>query len=166
MRAGHRMLLQPCEALRSLRPTPSYNGLFPASSTASRLASAGSAKRNTRPERLLRRALRGKGLRCRSDVAALPGRPDLVIASSRLAVFCDGDFWHGRNLAKRLKKLAKGHNAPYWVAKIRSNVQRDRRVARLLRQSGWRVLRLWESDIKADTLAAARAVIKASRRAL
>ncbi len=131
---------------------------------ASGVASAGSAKRNTKPELLLRGALRGKGLRYRTDVAALPGRPDLVITSARLAVFCDGDFWHGRNLTKRLDKLATGHNAAYWVAKIRSNVQRDRRVARLLRQSGWRVLRLWESDIEADPMSAARAVIKASRR--
>jgi DNA mismatch endonuclease (patch repair protein) len=62
-------------------------------------------------------------------------------------VFCDGDFWHGRDLAVRLAKLAKGHNAPYWVAKIQTNVARDRRHDAALAANGWTVLRYWESDV-------------------
>ncbi len=145
------------------RAAPSYKGLSAASVTASRIASASSAKRDTRPELLLRRALRGAGLRYRTDVAALPGRPDLVIPAARLAVFCDGDFWHGRNLRRRLKKLAAGHNGPYWIAKIRSNVDRDRRVGRLLRDSGWKVLRFWEADVLTNPERAAKAVLRATR---
>ena len=80
-----------------------------------------------------------------------------------MAVFCDGDFWHGRDLTRRLQKLARGHNAPYWMAKIRSNVDRDHRVGRLLRDSGWKVLRFWEHDVRANPERAAKAVLRATR---
>lgn len=96
---------------------------------------------------------------------ALPGCPDIVISSARLAVFCDGDFWHGRNLKRRLAKLAGGHNASYWVSKIRKNVQRDRRIDRLLKKKGWIPLRFWESELRADTDTVAALIVKASRRA-
>lgn len=142
--------------------TASYKGLFPASSTSSRIARASSAKRDTQPEQLLRRAIRATGLRYRLDVASLPGRPDLVIPAARVAVFCDGDFWHGRHLQRRLAKLAKGHNASYWVAKIAGNVARDRRIRRALRKSGWKVLRFWESAVRANPQRVARAVLRAT----
>ena len=145
------------------RVAPSYKGLSAASRTASRIASAGSAKRDTRPEVLLRRALWRTGLRYRVDVGSLPGRPDVAIPAVRLAIFCDGDFWHGRDLRHRLKKLAVGHNAHYWVSKIKSNVDRDRRVDKLLHGLGWEALRLWESDVLADPEHAARAVLRAVR---
>lgn len=145
------------------RPAPSYKGLSAASVTASRIASASSGKRDTKPELLLRRALWSAGLRYRVDVASLPGRPDLVIPAARLAVFCDGDFWHGRNLERRLQKLAVGHNARYWVSKIKSNVDRDRRIERVLVDSGWKVLRFWESDVRENPERAAKAVLRATR---
>jgi DNA mismatch endonuclease (patch repair protein) len=93
----------------------------------------------------------------------LPGRPDLVVSSARLVVFCDGDFWHGRNLERRVAKLAAGHNAPYWVSKIKSNVDRDRRIERQLLDSGWGFLRFWESDVRANPKLAAKVVVKAVR---
>lgn len=145
------------------RTTPSYKGFSPASLVTSRIGSAASAKRDTRPELLLRRALRGKGLRYRVDVASLPGRPDLVVPAARLAVFCDGDFWHGRGLRQRLGKLGRGHNAAYWVSKIKSNVARDRRIKRALENSGWTVLRFWESEVRANPARAAEAVCRAAR---
>ena len=141
------------------RSTPSYKGLSPASPAASRIAVSASAKRDTGPELLLRRALRGKGVRYKLDVASLPGRPDLVVPTARLAVFCDGDFWHGRHLQRRLKKLAIGHNATYWTSKIKSNVARDRRIRRSLRKAGWTVLRLWESDVRQDPARAADKIL-------
>jgi len=145
------------------RTTPSYKGLFPASTSASRIASASSTKRDTKPELLLRQALWASGLRYRVDVGSLPGRPDVVVSSARLVVFCDGDFWHGRDLKRRVAKLAAGHNAPYWVSKIKSNVDRDRRIERALADSGWEFLRFWESDVRANPRLAARAVLKAVR---
>ena len=70
-------------------------------------------KTRHRCEIQLRCALWLSGLRYRVDVATLPWRPDIVFPRERIAVFCDGDFWHGRELEARLKKLATGHNAPY-----------------------------------------------------
>jgi DNA mismatch endonuclease (patch repair protein) len=65
-------------------------------------------------------------------------------------VFADGDFWHGRNLANRIVQLAKGHNSEYWIRKIQANVARDRRVRGQLNALGWRVIRVWESDIHSN----------------
>jgi DNA mismatch endonuclease (patch repair protein) len=96
---------------------------------------------------VLRKALCARGLRYRLDADDLPGRPDVVFRGARVVVFCDGDYWHGRNLPERLAKLATGHNAGYWVAKIQSNVARDRRVTASLESNGWLVLRFWETDI-------------------
>ncbi len=67
-----------------------------------------------------------------------------------VVVFFDGDFWHSRDLDARIAKLERGHNAPYWVAKIRRNVERDRGHDAALSEAGWTVLRYWESDIRAD----------------
>lgn len=99
------------------------------------------------------------------DDARLPGRPDIVFPSARVAVFCDGDFWHGRDLAQRLERLRGGHNAPYWVTKIEANVQRDQRRNEALRDAGWRVLRFWETDINRDVEAVADEVAAAVERA-
>ena len=70
-----------------------------------------------------------------------------MFVRARVVVFCDGDFWHGRDLDARVGRLARGHNAPYWIAKIEANVRRDRHTDRALTESGWTVLRFWERDI-------------------
>ncbi len=132
------------------RRAPSYLGLRPRSATTSRVASASSKKSGTTCEVLLWRALRKAGIRFKKNVASLPGKPDVVIPDARIAIFCDGDFWHGRKLRARLAALADGHNAEYWVAKIQRNVQRDRANARALRAAGWTVLRFWETKIRED----------------
>jgi DNA mismatch endonuclease (patch repair protein) len=148
------------------RSTPSFKGLRSSSTQASATASASSRKRDTRCEIILRRQLSRLGLRYRIATDSLPGKPDLVFLGSRVAVFCDGDFWHGRDLAARIKRLETGHNAPYWVAKIRTNVERDRRVAAELERIGWVVLRFWESEIRSDgaDIAARVAAIVVGRR--
>lgn len=128
------------------KPT-SFRERFPSSPLASRLARASSRKSDTRPERLLRKVLWSRGLRYRKSCNDLPGKPDLVFRSARVAVFCDGDFWHGRDWAGRKVKLAKGSNPDYWVAKIERNRERDRQVNRVLQGEGWTVLRFWETDI-------------------
>jgi DNA mismatch endonuclease (patch repair protein) len=140
------------------RRTPSFTGLAPASQRARRAARGSSKKRGTKCELALRRLLRAKGLRYRLNVSGLPGKPDIVFLQPRIAVFCDGDFWHGRDLKARLTRLAAGHNATYWLHKIRTNVERDRRHTQRLIAYGWRVLRLWETDILRDPEAAAARV--------
>lgn len=134
---------------------PRFDEFRPASEVTSRVARASSHKQGTRCELHLRRALWSLGFRYRIDTSKLPGRPDIVFIRSRVVVFCDGDFWHGRHLKDRLAKLSKGHNAPYWVAKIRANVERDRRNNEMLARAGWLVLRYWETDILRDVSAIA-----------
>lgn len=74
----------------------------------------------------------------------LPGRPDFVFQSHRLAVFIDGDFWHGNPRKFRIPKS----NIPYWQAKVDSNRRRDQKHSKALRLIGWRVLRFWESSLR------------------
>jgi DNA mismatch endonuclease (patch repair protein) len=62
-------------------------------------------------------------------------------------VFCDGDFWHGRNWSSLKSKLETGTNADYWSSKIATNRRRDQRVDAELKEAGWRVVRLWEGDV-------------------
>lgn len=136
---------------------PSYKGLTPASEASSRAKRSNRAQ-NTTPELLLRRELWRLGLRYRANVRELYGRPDVVFAKAKVAVFCDGDFWHGREWEIRRVKLERGWNADYWLTKIERNIERDKRNTELLEQAGWCVMRLWETDIKRDPLAMAQHV--------
>jgi DNA mismatch endonuclease (patch repair protein) len=113
---------------------------------------------------LLSSALWKLGLRFRKNVGTLPGKPDVVFARQRVIVFCDGDFWHGKNWVSRRMKLRYGHNAKYWVAKIKTNIARDRKNNRILRKKGWTVLRLWESDILKNTDKVAQSIKKIVRK--
>ena len=141
---------------------PSFNGLAPAS-----MASAHAKRRNrrqdTQHEVLLRRVLWKMGLRFRKNVRTLPGNPDIIFPGARIAVFCDGDFWHGRKWKELKRKLERGVNATYWAAKIAANIERDTRNTTVLQQLGWRVIRLWETDIRRDPSAAATLIRKAVR---
>lgn len=109
--------------------------------------------KETRPEVALRHELWRRGLRYRKNDGRLPGKPDIVLSRARLAIFCDGDFWHGHNWAVRgygsleeeLKRYSKA-----WADKILRNIQRDKEVNQKLKNLGWKVLRIWESDIKRD----------------
>lgn len=112
---------------------------------------------DTGPELALRRALYAAGVRgWRCHRRDLPGRPDLAFGRSRLAVFIDGAFWHGRP-----DRYWQGRSGPYWDAKIARNQARDRRVDAELVALGWGVVRLWDDDVDADPDVAARRVIEA-----
>jgi DNA mismatch endonuclease (patch repair protein) len=101
--------------------------------------------RDTGPEIALRRALHAAGLRY-SLRRRLAGSPDVVFVRARVAVFVDGCFWHG--CRRHCRRPAT--NRPYWAAKIERNLARDARVGRELRAAGWRVVRLWEHQVRAD----------------
>lgn len=107
---------------------------------------------------MLRRELWRTGLRFRKNVRNLPGKPDVVFLSARVAVCADGDFWHGRKWQELEQKLGQGSNGEYWAAKIAANIARDQRNTALLEKDGWLVVRLWETDIKADPAAVAAAI--------
>lgn len=136
------------------KPSPAtvpvtYKGRKPASRQASATGRANSRKSDSQCERLLRQALWAAGYRYRKNVAGLPGHPDVVFLRARVAVFVDGDFWHGRDWESRREKLRTGSNPDYWLAKIQRNMERDRETNSRLKGLGWTVLRFWESEIRA-----------------
>lgn len=133
---------------------PSYAGFRPSSESASRAKQANRA-RNTQPEVHLQRALKKLGFRFQTHREDLPGCPDIVFPRDRVVVFCDGDFWHGRHWTKLKRALKRRANPRYWVAKIQANRLRDARTRRALRQKGWSVVRLWETDIRRNPSLAA-----------
>lgn len=127
-------------------PAPRFEGFSPSSKRASTTAKA-VRRTDGRAEVALRKALWTLGLRYRKNVTTLPGKPDIVFQKMRVAIFIDGDFWHGRDWDARLAKLRRGSNAPYWVAKINANMERDKRKTAELQADGWTVLRVWETDV-------------------
>jgi DNA mismatch endonuclease, patch repair protein len=134
--------------VKRLRTSASFRTLQAASASASR-AGKGNKSRGTKPELELTRLLRR--LRFKFELhPRLVGKPDAILGRHNVAIFCDGDFWHGRRWAERQRKLAKGNNAMYWLRKIRDNRNRDRRVNYSLRKRGWVVIRVWASDLASD----------------
>lgn len=131
--------------------TPSFKNLK-ASSRSSSWAKCNNRGSDTIHEMLLRAELLRMGLRYRKNVRSLPGKPDVVFFKTRVAVFCDGDFWHGRNWGELKERLASRANADYWIAKIYANIERDRRVNAQLEDLGWLVIRVWETDIHENHL--------------
>ncbi|MGW4881653.1 very short patch repair endonuclease [Streptomyces sp. NPDC004262] len=110
--------------------------------------------RNTRPEIALRKALWRRGLRYRIHTT-LPGKPDITFPGARLAVFVDGDFWHGnawkiRGLPSFEAQFDRMNNPEFWRAKLHRNMQRDAKVNTELNQAGWTVYRVFESRLKRD----------------
>lgn len=134
--------------------SPSFADLKPASAASSR-AKRHNRRTDTQHETTLRRELWRMGVRFRKNVETLPGKPDIVFVRARAVVFCDGDFWHGRNWTELRAKLERGTNSGYWIAKIASNIERDQRNTAILEKDGWQVIRVWEGDIKNDPNAVA-----------
>jgi DNA mismatch endonuclease (patch repair protein) len=97
-------------------------------------------------EVILSKKLWGLGYRYRKNCRNILGKPDIVIRKYRLVVFCDSEFWHGKNWNKALVKI--GTNNKYWRKKIEDNMARDEKVNKALKKDGWIVLRFWGKDIK------------------
>ncbi len=101
--------------------------------------------KNTKPEMIVRRYLFSRGLRYRLH-AKLPGKPDIVMKQRRVAIFINGCFWHGHNGCKYFRWPQT--RTEYWREKIGGNIKRDLRNYTALQDAGWRVLVVWECDIK------------------
>lgn len=97
--------------------------------------------KNTDIELILRKKLWAKGFRYRTNYKII-GRPDIVLPKFKAAIFCDGDFWHGRKYKKEVKNYKK-----FWKNKIETNINRDKTVNKELRKIGWTVIRFWKSQI-------------------
>ena len=106
---------------------------------------------DTRIEVLLRKALWAKGYRYRKNVRSLPGKPDIVFTRYKIAIFCDGEFFHGKDWEVLRPKLEKSNNSQFWISKISRNRERDDEVNKKLLFEGWTVIRSWGEDIKKHT---------------
>lgn len=107
--------------------------------------------KDTSIELQLRKALWHKGYRYRKNYKALPGSPDIVLTKYKIAIFCDSEFFHGKDWEALKPQLERGKNADFWIEKISKNQQRDEEVNQQLQYLGWTVIRFWGKDITKHT---------------
>lgn len=109
-------------------------------------------------ETLLAKTLWHKGIRYRLNYRKLPGSPDIAITKHKIAIFIDGEFWHGYDWENRKPRLKS--NREYWIEKIEENMARDNRNNELLTADGWAVLHFWEKEVLKNTDECVAAVLK------
>ena len=107
--------------------------------------------KDTSIELKLRKALWKNGIRYRKNVNELPGKPDIVITKYKIVIFCDSEFFHGKDWEVLRPRLEKGDNAEYWIKKLKRNIERDDLVNKRLLVEGWTVIRFWGKDIMKNT---------------
>lgn len=110
----------------------------------------------TKPELVLAKAMWALGLRYRKNSGSIFGKPDFSFKKYKVAVFVDGEFWHGKDWEQKKAEI-KG-NREFWIAKIERNIQRDIEVTGRLKAEGWTVLRFWSNDVIKDTTSCAEKV--------
>lgn len=100
-------------------------------------------------EKTLRKALSKEGFRYRLNAKNILGKPDLAFVREKVAIFCDSEFWHGKNWEKEKQRIKT--NKKFWQDKIERNIRRDKKVNRDLKKEGWKILRFWGKDINKKT---------------
>ena len=113
---------------------------------------------DTKIEVILRKALWARGYRYRKNYKELPGKPDIVLTKYKIAVFCDGEFFHGKDWEVLKPRLEKSNNSDFWISKISRNRERDDEINKELLFLGWTVIRFWGNEIKKDTDACIRVI--------
>lgn len=113
--------------------------------------------KNTKPEKLLKKALWYAGIRYKTPKKQLPGKPDISLKKYKLVIFVDGTFWHGYEWEKRKDVIRS--NREFWIAKIERNMQRDQEVNAFYRAKGWTVLRFWDFEVKGELGACLKRVL-------
>lgn len=102
--------------------------------------------KNTKPEEIVRKYLYRQGFRYRKNVKDLPGKPDVVLAKYHTVIFVNGCFWH---MHKGCKKFTwPQSNKEFWENKIKNNCKRDEQNISLLKEAGWKVIIIWECELK------------------
>lgn len=114
--------------------------------------------KNGKAETILAKRLWHEGYRYRRNYKKLPGSPDIALTTYKIAVFVDGEFWHGENWEERKAKLK--HNREYWIEKIEENMARDKRVDGQLQEMGWITIHFWEKQVLKRTDECLQAVLK------
>ena len=113
---------------------------------------------DTKIEIRLRKALWAEGYRYLKNVKSLPGRPDIVLRGPKICIFCDSEFFHGKDWEVLKPRLEKAENKDYWIKKISRNIERDNEVDRELTFMGWTVIRFWGKEILRDTEACIKVI--------
>lgn len=103
--------------------------------------------KDTKIEVLLRRELWRRGYRYRKNYSGLPGKPDIVLTKYKIAIFCDSEFFHGKDWEVLKPRLENSNNSEYWIKKISRNIERDDEINKQLLFLGWTVIRFWGKDI-------------------
>lgn len=106
---------------------------------------------DTKIEVLLRKALWKKGYRYRKNYKKIPGKPDIALTQYKIAIFCDSEFFHGKDWEVLKPRLEKSNNSEFWINKISRNRERDDEINKKLFFLGWTVIRFWGNDIKKHT---------------
>lgn len=117
--------------------------------------------RDTSIEVKLRKALWNKGYRYRKNYSKLPGKPDIALIKYKIAIFCDSEFFHGKDWEVLKPRLERGDNSQYWVSKIARNRERDDEINKRLLFEGWTVVRFWGKDISKNVEECVRVVEEA-----
>lgn len=107
--------------------------------------------KDTKIEIILRKALWEKGYRYKKNYNGLPGKPDIVLTKYKIAIFCDSEFFHGKDWEVLKPKLEKSNNGEFWVSKISRNKERDDEINKKLLCMGWTIIRFWGDEIKKHT---------------
>lgn len=107
--------------------------------------------KDTKIEIKLRKALWSRGYRYRKNYKELPGKPDIVLTKYRIAIFCDSEFFHGKDFDSLKEQLSKSKNSSFWIEKIQKNIDHDIEIEKTLSAAGWKVLRFWGKDISKNT---------------
>ncbi len=104
--------------------------------------------KDTSIEIKLRKSLWNKGYRYRKNYDRLPGKPDIALTKYKIAIFCDSEFFHGKDWEVLKPRLEKSNNSQYWISKISRNRERDDEINKRLLFEGWTVIRFWGKDIQ------------------
>lgn len=107
--------------------------------------------KDTKIEVILRKELWHRGYRYRKNYNELPGKPDIVLTKQKNVIFCDSEFFHGKDWEVLKPRLEKGNNANYWLKKIERNITRDQEINQQLNFLGWTVVRFWGKEILNNT---------------
>lgn len=102
--------------------------------------------KNTKPEEIVRKYLFSKGFRYRKNDKRLPGTPDIVLPKYKTAIFVNGCFWHGHKKCRYF--VIPKTNTDFWLNKINTNIERDKRKQEALKELGWNVIVVWECELK------------------
>lgn len=116
--------------------------------------------KGTKPERIIAKKLKEKEIYFTQHVKKVFGKPDITFLRKKVAVFIDSDFWHRHPENFQMPKT----NRDYWEKKIERNVNRDKEVNKKLKEEGWEVIRIWESEIKNDPDNCVEVILKAIGR--